>query len=364
MDPLATPEPLETELVDGAVRWFDQLLGAPLTILLTLVGGLIVAAALRWGVTRAVNAALIGGGRVRRRARRVTARVTRRDFELGNTTAIVHVRRVQRAHTVAALLRAASTFTVSVVVVISVLHALHVDIAKLLTAAGVVSVVLGFGAQTLIRDVLAGLAMILEEQFGVGDVVEVGERSGTVEEIRLRISRIRDDTGTVWYLRNGDITSVGNRTQGWSLATVDFPIRYDQDLAVAEEALLAAGRQVCAMSPHNANVTGEPFVDGIEDLTPEAATLRVQIKTVPTRQWEIARALRAAARLELAARGVILAGADSAPDLTVAEDNTPPAPSKAAPARRPGPLMPPPLVPLRQPVLRRKAPPARPRPRA
>lgn len=353
--PFATTTPTEPSLGDAA-GWLDQLTGTPLTIALYVIGGVIGAALLRWLVTQSVNGVLVGTGKVRSRARRVTSRVTRRSFELGYTTPLVHVRRIQRAHTVAALLRAASTFTVVVIVVISVLHALHVDILKLLTAAGVVSVVLGFGAQTLIRDILAGLSMILEEQFGVGDVVELGDIAGTVEEIHLRVTRIRDEQGTVWYLRNGDIVRVGNRTQGWSLASVDIPIRYDQNIEDARQALLAAGAQVAATSPHSANVMGEPVVDGIEELTPEAVTLRLQVKTVPTRQWEIARALRAAVRLELAERGVALAGTDAAPDLSqVAHpESLPEAALGTSSQDLVGPLMPPPLVPQRQSVLRRR----------
>lgn len=353
-----TPDPDLSAVTGEAANWLSQITGTPLTIAIILITGFVCAALARRLVTTSVHGVLVGGGKLRRRARTAAARVTRRDFELGHTTALVNVRRLQRAHTIAALLRAAATFTILVTVVLLVLHTLQVDVMKLLTAAGVVGVVLGFGAQTLIKDVLAGLGMIIEEQFGVGDVVEVGEISGTVEEIRLRVTQVRDDAGTVWYLRNGEVSRVGNRTQGWSLASIDIPVRYDQNLDRARDALLAAGRLVAATSPHNSNVMSEPLVDGIEDLTPEAATLRLQIKTVPTRQWEVARALRAAARIELAGAGIALAGTEASPDLS--EQLEVPTPEILTPVGDPvdgvGPLMLLPLLPHRESVLGRKRP--------
>lgn len=338
------------QVLSAVVGWVDRFAGVPLTVIGILLAGVVAAGVLRVVVTWLVHVVLVGSGKVRRRARRTLARAARRGDSLVTQTApMASARRLQRAHTIATLLRAASTTTVVAATVVGVLHVLQVDIGKLLTAAGVVGVVLGFGAQTLIRDVLAGLGMILEEQYAVGDVIEVGDVSGTVEDVRLRVTRIRADNGTQWFLRNGDVSRVGNRTKGWSRAVVDIPIRYDQDVDEAIAALLEAGRVVRATPPHSANIMDAPHVDGVEELTPDHLMLRLWVKTVPTRQWEVARALRVAARRELAHRGILLAGTDVVPDLT--REGQAPVPAGSGEV---GPAMPPPLVHRRHSVLPRR----------
>src|SRR5690606_33403608 len=122
-------------------------------------------------------------------------------------------RRRQRAETMGSVLRGAITVTVFTVATLLALSELDLDLAPLLAGAGIVGVALGFGAQSLVRDLLAGLFMLLEDQYGVGDSVDLGEASGVVEAVGLRVTTVRDLRGVVWYIPNGEIRRVGNRSQ-------------------------------------------------------------------------------------------------------------------------------------------------------
>lgn len=128
--------------------------------------------------------------------------------------ALDHERREQRAATIGSLLNSVVGVLVAVITIIYVLRNLDVDIAPLLTSVGILGIAIGFGAQQLIRDFLAGIFITIEDQYGIGDVIETGEVVGTVESVGLRITRVRSTDGAIWYLRNGEILRVGNRSQG------------------------------------------------------------------------------------------------------------------------------------------------------
>ena len=121
------------------------------------------------------------------------------------------------------LLRSIVTFVVVTLAVLTVMALLGIPLGPLLASAGVAGVALGFGAQSLVKDFLSGIFMIIEDQYGVGDVIDTGEAIGTVEEVSLRITRLRDANGITWYVRNGEIIRIGNRSQGCSTAIVDMP---------------------------------------------------------------------------------------------------------------------------------------------
>jgi small-conductance mechanosensitive channel len=143
-------------------------------------------------------------------------------------------RRVQRAETIGSLLNSVVTVVVAVIVIIYVLKQLGVDIAPLLTSVGILGVAIGFGCQQLIRDFLAGIFITLEDQYGIGDVIETSEVVGIVESVGLRITRIRSDDGAIWYLRNGEILRVGNRSQG------DYVAPKEEDDSASEAAQVPA----------------------------------------------------------------------------------------------------------------------------
>src|SRR5690606_33627908 len=139
---------------------------------------------------------------------------------------------------------------------------------------------------------LSGVFMIFEDQYGVGDVVDVGEASGTVEAVSLRVTRLRDLEGTVWYVRNGEILRVGNKSQNWSRAVVDVAVGYGEDLTRAIRVLAEVAEDLWDDDEYRGVVIERPEVTGVEALSPEAITVRVLAKTAPMQQWAVARALR------------------------------------------------------------------------
>ena len=155
-----------------------------------------------------------------------------------------------RAAAVAGLLISVGTFVIVAVAILFALSSIGINIAPLLASAGIAGIAIGFGAQTIVRDFLSGVFMILENQYGVGDVVTVNGITGTVEDVGLRITTVRDFDGTVWYVTNGSVTELGNRSQGWSVAVVDVPVGHGADLEHAKAVLVtnrdraSAGRGV------------------------------------------------------------------------------------------------------------------------
>nr|WP_197410634.1 mechanosensitive ion channel domain-containing protein [Arthrobacter sp. EPSL27] len=149
--------------------------------------------------------------------------------------ALDHERRVQRAHTIGALLRSVVGVLISVLTSVYVLKSLNVDVAPILTSVGILGIAIGFGAQQLIRDFLAGIFITIEDQYGIGDVIETSEVVGTVEAMNLRITRVRAEDGAIWYLRNGEILRVGNRSQGTYIPP-ETPAEDDADTAPQQKA--------------------------------------------------------------------------------------------------------------------------------
>ena len=141
------------------------------------------------------------------------------------------------------MLQSIASFVVFTMAFIMVLDELGLDLAPILTGAGIAGVAIGFGAQSLVKDFLSGMFMILEDQYGVGDYIDAGPALGTVEEVGLRTTRLRDSNGVIWYVRNGEILRVGNLTQGWSTAVVDVSISYSQDIPPVLE--LVRGPRTC-----------------------------------------------------------------------------------------------------------------------
>jgi small-conductance mechanosensitive channel len=200
-------------------------------------------------------------------------------------------RRRQRAEALGTVLRTVASVAIFSVATMLVLGELGLDLAPILASAGIVGVALGFGAQNLVKDYLAGLLMLIEDQYGVGDSVDLGEISGTVEEVGLRITTIRDLNGVIWYIRNGEIIRVGNRSQGWAQVVVDVPIGF----AGVEEAsaVIRTAAATLTEDPDFADDLLEaPEVLGVEQVTVEGAVVRTVVKTLPASRWRVARELR------------------------------------------------------------------------
>lgn len=200
-------------------------------------------------------------------------------------------RRRQRAEAIGSVLRSLVTAFVFSIAVLMVLKELGFDLAPLLASAGIAGVALGFGAQSLVKDLIAGLFMLLEDQYGVGDTVDLGEATGVVEAVGLRITSVRDGRGVLWYIRNGEIIRVGNKSQGWAMVVVDMPIGFAR-MNEATEVMRAAAARVAEDPELAPDFVDPPEVLGIEQITVDGAVIRTVAKTSAEGQLAISRALR------------------------------------------------------------------------
>ncbi len=188
------------EWVAQAANW---LIAKPVAILLVIL----IAFVARWFLHRMIDRV------TRRAAEGLPTPVLKQKASVAKTqtAAILASRRIQRAQTMGSLLKSIASIVVFTIAGITALAEVGVSIGPLIASAGIVGVALGFGAQSLVSDFLSGIFMIIEDQYGVGDVIDVGEAIGTVEAVGLRVTRLRDVDGTVWYVRNGEILRVGNQ---------------------------------------------------------------------------------------------------------------------------------------------------------
>jgi moderate conductance mechanosensitive channel len=212
-------------------------------------------------------------------------------------------RRRQRAEAIASVLRSFVSAVIFTMAALLVMGELGFNLAPLLASAGIVGVALGFGAQSLVKDLIAGLFMLLEDQYGVGDTVDLGEATGVVESVGLRITTVRDARGVLWYIRNGEIVRVGNKSQGWAMVVVDIPIGFVN----SEEAIgvLKVAAETVAHDPeHETGFLEPPDVIGVEQLTVEGAVIRTIAKTTADSQIAIQRDLRRALTESLETSGL------------------------------------------------------------
>ena len=217
---------------------------------------------------------------------------------LARTGEIPSLRRVQRAETVGALLKSVASFGIWTLAALMALGTLGLDLGPLIAGAGIVGVAVGFGSQNLVRDFISGIFMLMEDQYGVGDVVDAGPATGTVEGVGLRTTRLRDVDGTLWHIPNGEIRRVGNRSQGWARALVDVEVAYTTDLDDATRTIERVAHELYVDETWAPRILEQPEVWGVEELGPDGIRVRLGAKTRPLEQWKVARELRA--RLKVA----------------------------------------------------------------
>ena len=202
-------------------------------------------------------------------------------------------RRVQRAQAMGSLLKSITSGVIVAVIFTMMLSALGFAIGPIIASAGILGVALGFGSQTLVKDFLSGIFLIFEDQYGVGDVVNLGEGlSGTVEAVSLRVTRLRDTNGTVWYVRNGELLRVGNMSQNWARTVLDVQVSAHEDLVRVRRVLTDVADDLWHDEDFEGVVIEEPEIWGVEAMTPDAITLRLTLKTAPMEQWRVARVMR------------------------------------------------------------------------
>jgi small-conductance mechanosensitive channel len=293
-DPCTTDEMVCNTVLDatGSERaaWFaDVLIGKPLALLGLFLLGLLVRWILHRLVDRLVHRAGVG----------LPARITRLSLgSLGTAKTqspqdlAVSTRRALRAKTMGSLLKSIITGILVAVVATMMLSELGVNVGPIVASAGILGLALGFGAQSLVSDFLSGIFMIFEDQYGVGDVVDVGEASGTVEGVTLRVTRLRDVNGTVWYVRNGEIMRVGNMSQNWARTVLDVSVAYHEDLAKVRRVLQDVAHDLWEDEEYKGVIIEEPEVWGVESLGIDGVMVRVTLKTAPLEQWAVAREMR------------------------------------------------------------------------
>lgn len=222
----------------------------------------------------------------------ISATAVRIEQEMGHATSADGGERVKRARTLSGLVQNALTVVVVSIAGLMVLHELQVDIMPILTGAGIVGLAVGFGAQTLVKDLIAGFFLTLENQIRVGDVAVINGVGGLVEEINLRTIVLRDADGTVHVFPNGSIDRLSNRTKDFSYAVVDVGIGYTEDPDRIMAVLRDLGTGLAA-DPILGPILLEPVeILGIEAFEEARMLVRLRIKTLPLRQWDVARELR------------------------------------------------------------------------
>lgn len=283
---------------DNVVDWLDTGWGRVVSILVVFLLAMLAVALWRRFVHRTTRSV-------------VESSVTKRLAGSGGSERAQKAtmdRQRARADAVAGLLVSTGTFVIVVIAVLIMLSDLGVNITPLIASAGVAGIAIGFGAQTIVRDFLSGVFMIMESQYGVGDVVTVNGITGTVEGVGLRITRLRDVEGTLWYVTNGSVTELGNRSQGWSLAVVDVPVGYGADLSEVKELLTQTSLALQQDSSWNSRIMSDEPQVAVESMTPLGVTVRIRLHTLHDQQLAVARELRVRAVRALDAAGMVTTG--------------------------------------------------------
>jgi moderate conductance mechanosensitive channel len=227
-------------------------------------------------------------------------------LELVGVTPAVDQRAQSRARTLSAVARATVSAFIWTIATLMVLGLFHINLGPLLAGAGIAGIAVGLGAQSLVRDCIAGFFILLEDQCGVGDEIDTGTVTGTVESLTLRLTQVRSADGTLWSLANGTLARVGNKNRNWSQGTVDILVGHDTNLDRAIELAHDAALEACA-APAVAEVILEPpSILGIERIDVNGTVMRISVRTKPGQQGPVLREIRLAVKRSLDAEGISL----------------------------------------------------------
>lgn len=200
--------------------------------------------------------------------------------------------REQRATTLTDILKNTGMGLIALVAGTMILKELGLDIGPIIAGAGIVGLAVGFGAQTLVRDVISGFFILLENQFNVGDVIQVGNLAGGVEKMTLRATFLRDLQGALHIIPNGEIRILSNLTRDWSRVKIDVGVAYEEETDRAMAVLERIGRELWGDERYRPLLLEEPTVTGVEALGDSSVVVRILARTPPGKQWDVARALR------------------------------------------------------------------------
>lgn len=283
-----TPLFLPADVADP--QWWQQL-GAfsmeagwnALTIAGIIGGALLLSWVLKLVIRRVVDR-IVGGAK---------SKANVDDTQALERSPLASVRLVQRTRTLGSILQNVvnvSIVIIALLLIVDVVAPTALGSLTLLTAA--IGAGLGFGAQNIVKDVLNGIFIVAEDQVGIGDVVDLGLATGIVEFVSVRVTHVRDVNGTLWYVRNGEITRIGNLSQGWSRVIVDLGVPVDADVDEVEAALLSTAKQLAKDAKWRTRILEQPEVWGLESVSGEALVIRVVMKTRAAAKDDVARELR------------------------------------------------------------------------
>lgn len=222
---------------------------------------------------------------VRRRLQRA------RELDTRAATHSAATRRLQRLHAIGGAIRSGGAIVIWLTALLVILDRFY-DLRPILAGAGLAGLVVGFGAQNMIRDFLAGVSMLVEDQFGVGDWIQVDSTVGEVEQVGLRTSRIRDIDGVMWHIPNGHMQKVGNLTQHWARATLDVRFALDADISHVKRVVQRVADDLAADPDWGVDIIAPPEIWGVQEWGPGGMALRLVIATRPLRNWDVNRQLR------------------------------------------------------------------------
>lgn len=289
--------------VESVTEWWEEpatrewLIEKPLEILLTLLVALIGHWLIRRGIDKLANRHIRSAGKGPR-IRTPFGKKQNKEAEIPPHIAAMNQsqedRRKARIRTLAAVGKSAGGIFIWAWAILAILSAIEINVGPIIASAGVAGLALGFGAQSLVKDFLSGIFMLLEDQYGVGDTVDVGDGIiGDVEDISLRLTTLRDIDGTVWYVRNGEILRVGNLSDDFSIARLQIPVGLSNDSEEAWDVILASVNDA-VKAPHlKDGVIDEPVMNGVTDFAPDHLSYRISVKTLPGKQWEVQRFVQA-----------------------------------------------------------------------
>jgi small-conductance mechanosensitive channel len=264
----------------GVKAFFDGPWGKPVSVLLILIVAFIIRVLLQFVIRRVVNRVVNGAKRLQNR-------------DESRSSPVAAVRIVQRTKALGGVLSSAVTTVIVIVTIVLVIATISPAASgafSLITAA--LGAGLGFGAQNIVKDVLNGLAMVGEDQLGVGDVVDTGFATGVVEQVGIRITQVRDVNGTLWYVRNGEILRLGNLSQGWARVIIDLAVPYDTDVDAVQTKMLQTATAMAESPKWRSRVIERPEIWGLESISAEALVIRLVVKTRTNVKDDVARELR------------------------------------------------------------------------
>jgi len=276
---------------------FWQQWQTPIRILAILLGTLIARWILLASVRRVLNQVENG----------TNGKLSHQDAKQSSQSPIAKARVIQRSRTLASVLSNLITWSLLLFAVGAVLSELGVAVGALVASAGILGAALGFGAQSLVKDLINGLFIIFEDQFGVGDSVDLGEAKGVIENVGLRVTQVRDVNGVLWYVRNGEIIRVGNHSQGWSRVILDIPLSYKVNIEKAREEILEAAKELVKDPKFSKRMLGQPEIWGIESITADQVVMRLVQQVGPQDADDVARELRLRVKKKLDAAKITLA---------------------------------------------------------